>query len=133
MWWLTIRAGGRAHCWPVGPDPAPHDELIHRARVLLGFPAGDAWLLDPALDISLTVGELHERTLQYVTMHGRDELDAVDPGAVATYRAQGEQQRRTARVDAAERLVASLPDADKATLRGRLGWTSPARPTDGRP
>lgn len=135
-WWLIVRRAGAVHCWPVGDtsDDARLQDLIARARILLGFPAGDDWIGDEtrANTIQLTRGEPHPRLMAAATVHRLSDLDRVTPEAVTAYLAECDQAGQAARLADAQRTVDALPDADKAALRTRLGWTAAPRTTTGR-
>lgn len=135
-WFLIIHHGDAVHCWDIGDHPptpegeAERDELIMRARHSVGFPVGDRWAHEgnPRVQVMLTQGEPHPTLLARATVHRLSDLDRVDASA---YRAQCNERRRAALLDAAEAAILTLPATEQAALRSRLGWTGAPKPTGG--
>lgn len=128
-WWLTIHAADGVHCWPIG-DPGPDEaaELVTRGRLAARLAPDDV-----TSRVMLAPGEPHPQLLSRATAHTLAELHAVPRTDVDAHSAAQAAAGRQARVEAAQAAVASLPAADQATLRSRLGWGSPApKPVDGK-
>lgn len=110
--WLTIHCGGVTHCWNLGqPDVSEVADLVARARTQSGFPCGDSWAgADMARNaVQMSPGEPHPSLLAVATVHTRSSLDRVDPSACL---AECARLRKAAHVEAAEAMLAGLPDAD---------------------
>lgn len=127
-WWLIIRINGQAHAWQVGSsdDDDRLQEIIMRARVQLGVPAGDIWVDSSGVDLQLTVGEPHP-SLQAV-VHRLAELDAVDPAALATYRTESNQARRQVRMDSVRAALAGLPVDERRIVAAEHAGAADPRP-----
>ncbi len=124
-WWLVVRRDGVPHCWQVGdPTPERTEELVDRARVLLGIAAGEAWLSDPDISVDLTCGRPHPQLLSSATVHDVSDLDDVAAAALTAYHDEGQAEHRRTRLHAAREAIALLTPAEHAALREEL----PAQP-----
>lgn len=129
-WWLIVRLGGVPHCWQVGElgDDTSTRDLIDRARVVVGFPAGDGWVADGRGDtVQLTCGEPHPQLMAQATVHRLSELDAVSVETLASYRAACDVEHRQACVRLARESLARLTPDERAQVIGEI----PPRPTGG--
>lgn len=115
-WFLILNMDGRQHCWAF-PDENVPDETVERAKALLGFPAGDAWIADPRYEVRLTS---MDRPPGVATMHERAELDRVTAEALATYRDSHRAALSQERMAEARAAVQALTDAERASLRDEM-------------
>lgn len=119
---LAVTYGNEVHLWQIGnPTPDELYELAARARITVAVPAG----ADHRVHVS--PGEPHPHLLARATVHNVADLAAIAPERVDAYRAAEAEAVRQARLDAAHAAVNDLPEADKTTLRSRLGWTAAPR------
>jgi hypothetical protein len=128
--WLIIHGDdGQLHCWQLGdPEADRTAELVTRARIAAGVPAADY----VASRVMLSQGEPHPRTLAKATVHPVADLDRLTVAVVDAYRTAQADATRQARLDEAQTVVNLLPEADRTTLRTRLGWSAAPKPVDGR-
>lgn len=128
VWWLIARTPTGGHTWELGePDPAGTENLVVRAKTLLGWPhddrPGDGW------DISLAPGEPHP-SLRAVCAHREvAELLRVADSAVQVWLAGDAAARREAELSAVQSAVQRLSAADSQVLRSRLGWGAAPKPS----
>jgi len=115
--WIAVRVNKVQHLWRVGVvDDATLEDLIFRARKVIGYPGGDT----PVGDVSVFDQTPHDIVIAASQVHDVADLRAVVASDVQTYRDQCRQAAHQARLDDARRAVAQLSDADKATLRAEL-------------
>lgn len=124
--WLVVRTPDGTYTWDLtGRDLVEEvPELVLRARVLTGFPCGDAWNFaeERVYDVALTSGEPHENMGAIVSELGA--LDSVDPGRVTSYSAECEAHANRLQVEAAEQTLAALSDEQINELIARRQGTS---------
>jgi hypothetical protein len=126
--WLVVKVGGAPHCWPVGDtsDGARVREVIDRARVLVGFPAGDGWLADPARNtVQLTCGQPHEQLMAQATVHRLSDLDTVTVEALTAYQAACDVDTSRMRMAAAKETMLALTSDERTQVIAEI----PPQPT----
>lgn len=125
-YWLTIRTPGEVHCWYLGnPSDDEREQLVHRARLVVGFPADDAWVADVSLGYAVQIepGGTEGDQRPFAVHKGRAtvrdvaELAAVKPAAVDAYQAQRIAYHRTVEIDSAKAVLDRLaPDVKSEVL-----------------
>lgn len=115
-WFLILTLNTRQHAWQV-PDERIDDDLVDRAKTLLAFPSGDAWIADPRYAVALTT---MDRPPAGATMRQRAELDAVTPEALAAYRVQHRAALSQERMAAAREAVLRLSSEERAQVYGEI-------------
>lgn len=116
--WIGIRVNDVQHLWHVGTvDDEGLDDLIHRARKVLGYPHGDPVI--PG-DVRMFEDVPHEVVLGAGQVHDIAELRAVPAAHVKAYRDKSAETVRERRLDDARRVLAQLPAADRAALHAEL-------------
>lgn len=108
-WFLILKRDARLDCWQL-PDEHVDDELVDRARTLLGFPPGDGFIADPRFAVQLTT---LDRPPVGATVRQRSELDAVTPAELAAYRQAGYAARREERLETAREAVLQLSSDER--------------------
>ncbi len=125
--WLVIRNRDGIYTWDLtGRDPDEIPELVLRARVLTGVPCGDDWnfAAERVYDVALTSGEPHENMGAIVSELAA--LDAVEPGRVTSYTAECKAHTNRLQVEAAEKTLAALSDAQVDEIIARRRPSGPA-------
>lgn len=124
--WLIVHTPDGPHVWNLGePDDATREDLILRAKVAVGFPAGDQWLADlQRWNCMLSGGEPHPKLTARATVHTLAELDAIGQGDLQSYRDRCHEACRTAQLEAARLAIAGLDDIQRDALRTELGSAS---------
>lgn len=131
VWWLIARTPTGGHSWELGnPDPVVLENLVVRAKALLGWPYGDATAdIEQGWVLTLAPGEPHP-SLRAVCAHREvAELSRVTDSAVQVWLAGDAAARREAELAAVQSAVLRLSPADSQTLRSRLGWDTAPKPS----
>lgn len=119
-WWLIVRIGDVFHCWLVGDtsDENRTAELIDRARIAVGFPAGDDWILEEERRnaVQLTLGDPHPVLMAQATVHDLSALDRVTVPELEAYRAACENARDAALMQAARNMLRAMKPEQRAAL-----------------
>ncbi len=130
VWWLIVRTPAGGHTWEVGdPGPAGTENLVVRAKTLLGWPhddrPGDGW------DLSLAPGEPHPSLRAKCVHREVADLLRVTDAAVQVWAADDAAARHESEVAAVQAAIARMPVEQQTALRTRLGWSPAPQPMGG--